>query len=272
MTAGLHVLGASERGLTVRAADGAVSALGLEGAFGWRLSGERRCVGQWRDGAHVPCPTEAVVSEESTCLPCSGLEAPDCVYEPRCQNAPETCRCPFGPVPHVVYAAFYGILPKVGLTQAWRVGTRLREQGADAYFVVADRPDRATARLLERQVAFLYGIPESRAPREVLPQLVRPVAWAEVEARAAALRARLAERFGPSGATVRIEDHPVRQPLPSQPRRVQPFGAHAGTWLGCKGQNLFYQEAPRPDRLMVGAAPVAALKRSDLPGRTLTHA
>jgi hypothetical protein len=212
------------------------------------------------------------VAEESTCLPCSGLEAPDCVYEPRCQAAPETCRCPFGPIPHVVYAAFYGILPKVGMTQAWRLDTRLREQGADAYFVVAQKPDRATARITERQVAFLYRIPEWRTPREVLPQLVRPVPWADVESRAEALRARLADRFGPGGATVRIEDHPVRQPLPGAPRRVQPYGPHAGTWLGSKGQNLFYAEAPRPGRLAVGAAPVAALKRSDLPGRTLTLA
>lgn len=241
--------------------------LALAGDFAWRLSGNRTCVGRWRAGRHEACPGATPVASDFACLPCSGLEVPECVFEPQCASNPASCRCSFGPVPHVVYAAFYGPLPKVGMTQAWRLGTRLREQGADAYFVAAQVPDRATARNVERSIAFLYGIPEFRMPRELLPQMARPVAWDVVAARAETLRERLAQRFPSPGPTVRIMDHPVVQPLPSVPHRVQPFGRHEGTWLGAKGQNLFYLER---GRLAVGGRPVAALKLRDLMGQTIT--
>jgi hypothetical protein len=62
-------------------------------------------------------------------------------------------------------------------------------------------------------------------------------------------------------------DHPLPQPLGGVPRRVPTPGPHAGAWLGIKGNHLVYREAPRPGRLEMGAAPLAALKRSDLVGR-----
>jgi hypothetical protein len=88
-----------------------------------------------------------------------------------------------------------------------------------------------------------------------------------VERRAEELRLRLESSYAVERALHRIEDHPVRQPLPGTPRRVATHGAHTGTWLGAKGNHVFYREAPRAGRLAVGSAPIIGLKRSDLLGR-----
>lgn len=248
--------------------------LALAGPFTWRIEGMRTCVGKLRGDTHVPCPTAAMVTQDAQCPSCSGLESPECVFEPRCQLDPSSCTCvaSFKGVEHVVYAAFYGTLPKVGLTQAWRVERRLREQGADAYFTIQRGLDRATARMTERAISMLYRIPEHRSHREVLPQLARPVPWDLVERRAEEVRLRLESGYAVERALHRIADHPVHQPLPGTPRRVPTHGHHAGTWLGAKGNHVFYREAPRPGRLVVGSQPVASLKRSDLLGRHIVTA
>jgi hypothetical protein len=274
MASSLHLVGYSERDgphLLGLGPDGA-RRIDLAGDFRWTASRVRWCVGSWTEAGHVPCPTGAVVGDGGQCLPCSGLEHPDCIFEPLCANAPESCGCAqFRGQEHVVYIAFHGLLPKVGMTMAWRVARRLREQGADAYFVVRGGMDRPGARLLEKQVSLLHDVPEHRNHHEILPQLARAVPWDAVRERAEAWRARLSAEHRPGPFTT-IVDHPVAQPLPSRPRRVVAWGTHAGTWLGAKGNDLFYREAPRPGRLELGAPPVAAVKRTDLLGRRVTLA
>jgi hypothetical protein len=270
-----HVVGATEAdgrpALVLRTSDG-VRLERLAGPFAMRVAGPRMCTGRWADGRHVPCPDAATVGPEATCLPCSGLEHPECVFEPLCQGDEAACLCArtFRDVPHAVYCAFYGPLAKVGLTQERRLGRRLREQGADLYFVVARGLDRGGARRLERAVSFLEGIPEHRSHREVLPLLARPVEWDLVERRAASLAQALAARYPVDPTLHRVADHPVAQPLPGPPRRIRLHGAHEGAWLGAKGGHLFYAESGKPGRLDVGAAPVAALHRGDLVGHFVT--
>ena len=245
----------------------------LHGAFDVTFAPVRRCVGRFtEDGAHAPCPTAEPVASHRQCLPCSGLDDPECVFEPRCRSDPSSCTCltTFKGVPHLVYLAFFGTLPKVGLTQAWRVEGRLREQGADAWFKVQDCPDRGTARQVEAQVAFLYGYPEHRSHLETLRQLSRPVPWDVLERRADECRQRLKASFAVEPGLHRITDHPLAQPVDGVPHRVPTVGRHVGTWLGAKGTHLLYREAQRPDRLRVGRPAVAALKRSDLVGRRMT--
>jgi hypothetical protein len=248
---------------------GGVRAIALVDAFDWRLSGDRHCIGQWIDGKHVPCPTMELVTQDHVCRACSGLEHPECVFEPLCQNDPKACLClaTFAGVEHVVYLAFHGILPKVGLTQAWRVERRLREQGADAYFVLQRGLDRPTARLVEKQVSFRHNVPEFRTHKQTFAALTRPVAWEAIHERAAAWREKLAADFEP-GPTQTIERTALPVPLPSTPRLLQAYGHHAGRWLGAKGNHLFYAQRPGPHQLSTGMA-VAALRRSDLLGRAL---
>lgn len=275
-----HVLAVPDRPsprLLVRqdGGDGLLVSLPLDGAFDLRVGPVRRCVGRFGEGGqHQPCPTAEPVSQHRQCRPCSGLEDPECVFEPRCRSDPAACTCvaTFKGVPHVVYLAFFGTLPKVGITQAWRVEGRLREQGADAWFAVQQVPDRGTARQVESQVSFLYGYPEHRSHLETLRQLARPVPWDVVERRADECRLRLEGSFDVERALHRITDHPLPQPLDAVPHRVPVEGRHAGTWLGAKGTHLVYRGAPRADQLHVGRAPLAALKRSDLVGRRVTFA
>lgn len=254
----------------VRDDDMGLRRIGLEGPFAWRIHPVRRCVGTFGDDhAHAPCPTDEPVSVHRQCLACSGLDDAECVFEPRCQNDPAACTCltTFKGVPHVVYIAFHGTLAKVGMTTRRRVERRLWEQGADAYLVLQDCPDRPTARSIEKQVSYVYKIPEHRGHRETLPQLARPVPWPQIEARAAELRLRLEGQYPIERALHRVAGHPIAQPLPGTPRRVPSEGVHRGTWVGGKGNHLVYRETLRPDRLEAGSRPFAALKLSDLIGR-----
>ncbi len=242
----------------------------LTGSFEWRIGADRKCVGRILDGIHVPCPDQAPVTQWSQCPRCSPLASPECVFEPKCKIDPSTCTCPFGPIPHVVYVAFHGPLAKIGMTQERRVERRLCEQGADAWFVVARAPDRATARDTERRISRLYKIPEYRAHREVLPQLARPVDWARIERRALDLQGRLAPRFPVEREVHQLSSYPLEQPVGGVPRRRYAVGHHAGTWLGAKGPHLIYRSRPSPETLEVGIGPaLVALKLGDLAGRTL---
>lgn len=252
---------------------GPLRSIDLRGDFDLRVLPVRRCVGRFgADGAHRPCPAAEPVSQHRQCGPCSGLEDPECVFEPRCRTDPASCTCvaTFKGVPHLVYMAFFGTLPKVGITQAWRVAGRLREQGADAWFAVQACPDRGTARQVEQQVSFLYGYPEHRSHLETLRQLARAVPWDIVERRAAECRLRLEGSYEVERALHRITDHPLPQPLAGIPHRVPTEGRHAGAWLGAKGTHLVYRGSAREGRLHMGDAPLAALKRGDLVGRRIT--
>lgn len=269
----LHVLAVPDRPspslLVAPVGGGPLRNVPLTGPFILRAAPVRTCVGDWRDGVHVPCPTAEPVSRHRQCVACSGLEDQECVFEPRCVRDPASCTCvaTFKGVPHLVYMAFHGALPKVGMTTARRVEWRLREQGADAWFTVQACADRATARQTEMQVSFLYGYPEHRSHRETLPQLARPVPWDVIARRADEARLRLEGNFEVERALHRIEDHPIAQPVSGVPHRVPTEGVHSGTWLGIKGTHLLYRETPNERHLRVGASPIAALKRSDLVGR-----
>lgn len=272
----MHVLGLQvDRTVAALVADpaaGGIRSLPLAGDFAWRLSPVRRCVGTFDGFVHKPCPTQEPVSIHRQCGACMGLDDAECVFEPRCQDNPSACTCltSFKDVPHVVYLAFHGTLPKVGMTSRRRVGRRLFEQGADAYLVLQACADRGTARSIEKQVSYVHKIPEHRSHRETLPQLARPVPWATIEARAAEHLERLRRHYDVEPTLHRVEGHALQQPLPGVPRRIPTQGVHRGTWVGAKGNHLVYHENRRRDRLESGTRALAALKIGDLVGRTLT--
>lgn len=170
--------------------------------------------------------------------------------------------------PHVVYIAFHGTLPKVGMTSENRLMDRLREQGADAGFVVARTADRAAARATEQAVAFRHRIPEWRTHKEILPQWTRPVPHDRIASRADDLRRRLAPTYD-AGPLQVIDDHPLPV-LPARPHRVVAPGLHVGTIIGAKGNHLVYEPQKDPRRLAVGHARIAALPLRDLEGRSIT--
>lgn len=192
----------------------------------------------------------------------------ECVFEPRCLRLGEPCACPIGLRPHVVYAAFYGTMAKVGMTTAARLEGRLREQGADAGFVIAKCPGRGAARRTEKDVTFMHNIPQWRTRKEKFPWLTKPVPWDAIEETADALRGKLQHHFDPGPRTVRIE--PTLPVLDARPHAVESAGRHEGTVVGAKGTYIFYRPAGLAGRLAVGKTPVLALKHTDLVGRELT--
>lgn len=235
----------------------------LEGSFSWDIGAETTCI-----GTDKPCPTMAPTSQWSQCRQCDELEFPDCIFEPRCKSNPASCACPFGVVPHLVYIAMYGTLPKVGMTQERRELKRLTEQGADGYFVLKRFQNRAEARLFEQKISFMTDIPEFRSHKATLPLVHKPQNWPKIEAAAKEQRKRFTE-FDPEPFQ-RIEC-PI-QPLPAPVDRVHTTGHHAGTWLGAKGKYLFYEAKKKGGMLDVGVPKVVALSRGSLEGRFISVA
>ncbi|MGQ4555882.1 DUF2797 domain-containing protein [Halobellus sp. GM3] len=105
---------------------------------------ERHCAGTITESGHVACADPSAPycpQHRSTwvCAKCTGTclkDEMDCVE------------------PHAVYlAAFAPDAFKVGVTKAWRLETRLREQGADRGALLQTVPDGRIARELEAETA-----------------------------------------------------------------------------------------------------------------------
>ncbi len=134
--------------------------------------GARHCAGTVTDAGHRPCAAATAPQcpqHRSTwvCAKCTGTCLKD---EMDCTE------------PHVVYlAAFAPDTFKVGVTKAWRLETRLREQGADRGARVTTVPDGRIAR--EREAAIAESIPDRvRVPtkRAGLHQSVDADAWTDL--------------------------------------------------------------------------------------------
>ncbi|WP_198664637.1 DUF2797 domain-containing protein [Halorubrum sp. 48-1-W] len=114
---------------------------GTELAFGL---GDRRCAGTVHEGSHVACesPTAPYCDAHSdvwVCARCTGTCLKD---EMDCHEE------------HAMYlVAFAPDTFKVGVTRLWRLGTRLREQGADRAAHVRTFPDGRVAREVEAELA-----------------------------------------------------------------------------------------------------------------------
>jgi len=110
--------------------------------------GDRRCAGTIEDGSHDPCSRpDAPYCDRHTkrwaCARCRG----------DCDRPLASCR-----EEHAVYlAAFAPATFKIGVTRAWRVETRLREQGADRGAHLRTVADGRIARRIEADIASSVG-------------------------------------------------------------------------------------------------------------------
>ncbi|MFB9806667.1 DUF2797 domain-containing protein [Haladaptatus pallidirubidus] len=106
--------------------------------------GQRRCAGTFDGSVHVPCTRPGAPycdAHASTwiCARCTGTCLKD---EMDCHE------------PHAVYLAAFALATfKVGVTREWRLGTRLREQGADRAVHLRTVKDGRIARQLEAEIA-----------------------------------------------------------------------------------------------------------------------
>jgi hypothetical protein len=108
--------------------------------------GKRGCAGRWEGDRYLPCGSEVA----PYCGRCGAAAVDACVMcRGECRKPEKTCL-----EEHSVYlAAFAPDLIKVGVSRAWRLEARLREQGADAGFEVALLPDGEAARKMERSLS-----------------------------------------------------------------------------------------------------------------------
>ncbi len=174
--------------------------------------GERRCAGAVVEGVHRACSTpEAPYCEAHSrtwvCARCTGTclkDEMDCFEE------------------HAIYlAAFAPDRFKIGVTRAWRLDTRLREQGADRAAHLHTVSNGRIAREIESEIASEIG-DSVRVPTKIrgLGESVDSESWAD-----------LLDGYDPIETFafdygLDLDDRPVRETIAS------------GTVLGTKGRIL----------------------------------
>ncbi|WP_394813189.1 DUF2797 domain-containing protein [Streptomyces evansiae] len=131
-----------------------VSGLGAGERVGFRVLGERRCLGVWRGGRWRECGRGAVLGEGGARAQCEECAALDRVRSVAADTYADD------PRPYRVYLAWFGPgLVKVGITGVAREGVRLLEQGALAYCWLGRGPLMA-ARRAEEVVRHGLGVPD----------------------------------------------------------------------------------------------------------------
>jgi len=215
------------------------------------------CVGRFGRGGYAPCPHSQRVGTYSVCSDCGApmIRHLECIFEPKCEG--EVCGEGICTAEHAVYIAYYGSTPKVGMSTSGRVLTRVREQGADGYSIVARVPNRYRARRLEKSIFGSMGVRQAFRSEALLPLLTQGVDHAAMAAEHEALSSRLSD-------VLELEPTPLQtleydfEPIDERPVLVATPGRHSGDYLGAKGRFLIYlDDVPR------------ALKVKDLEGRFL---
>jgi hypothetical protein len=223
------------------------------------VSDMARCVGSFADdGTYLPCPQHAAVTTFSQCKECAGTWIPfqECVFEPKCDGS--RCDLHFCKKPHLVYAAFYGDVVKIGMTGGTRLRERAIEQGADAVVPLIDCPNRLQARQVEKEVARRLRLTQAMGGKGIAAQILKNPASEELERRYRIMAEELSRTWKVRGDQLTIlDEYPFREPLDGAPAPVATPGTHRGITIGIKGKFLFYRADGQ----------LRMLELADLPGR-----
>jgi len=206
------------------------------------LSPETICVGDFRKEEYTPCPNGSKVGRTSQCRVCSKtlIERQGCIFEPLCHG--KRCESRICREEHAVYIAFYKTFPKIGMTLRPRLRTRLIEQGADAYSLVKELPDRLAARDYERKVSKRLGLPERIHPGRVLGLMAQETNEEMVRDVYLELKGKMKMGFKVDmGRLEWLRDYPI-DVLRSRPRKRDTPGRHKGKIVGLKGKYLIYEQ------------------------------
>jgi hypothetical protein len=215
------------------------------------------CVGSFDGGRYSPCPHSQRVGTYSMCSDCGAtmIRHLECIFEPKCEG--EVCGEGICTAEHAVYIAYYGSAPKVGMSTSGRVLTRVREQGADGYTIVARVPNRYRARRLERTIFDTMDVRQAFRSEGLLPLLTRGVDGAAMSMVHEGLAAELEKELDLVPSPLQTLDYDFA-PLDEVPALVGTPGRHRGDYLGAKGRFLLYDDGgPK------------ALRLKDLEGRFL---
>lgn len=239
--------------------DGQLSNLNFEDCLGLSVSKRRLCIGSFVDDQYIPCPEKMRVKRFAQCKDCSEelISIQECLFEPKCDG--DLCDSPICRREHAIYIAFFGTTPKVGMTLKKRVGRRLVEQGADAYFIIGTQESRKRARDMEKMIAHKLRITERPTSSNVLRSLNIAKKRGHIEELYHGLSKSLTDLDFDPGELQFLEEYPLPEPLDQVPKLTESWGMHSGGLLGIKGKYLIYSS----NRLM-------AIDLSDLPSRFLS--
>ncbi|UED84479.1 DUF2797 domain-containing protein [Streptomyces profundus] len=212
---------------------------------------DRRCVGVWRSGRQLACPTAALIDPAARGARCASCQTLDRLHSVAADTSLDD------PRPFTVYLAHHGTVVKVGITAVERGSARLLEQGALASTVLSTGPLPA-ARRCEHLLGTALGLPDRVTATRKRDARARP---AEPGERAAALLA-TAERAHrlpgwPEGQARRdppaVVDHTAAYPLPADGLRpamavapLAPGQVLRGT-VRCRIGGDLYLDAPNGD-------------------------
>lgn len=227
----------------------------------FEVSRRKVCVGRWDDrGEYIPCPKHAPVDRFGQCPECSEesfLPVQECVFEPQCDG--ERCDSDFCRREHVLYIAFFDTKRKIGMSSSRRVGRRLIEQGADAYFIIGKYQTRRKARSAEKEISARLRIPQAHRQEELLRNLSRPIDVPGIEGRYEALVMTLGGGASPEPLRW-LDGYPIELPLRQAPKLKESPGKHRGEYVGIKGKWVIFEENG-----------LRALNLSDIPSRFLAR-
>lgn len=221
------------------------------GKIGFNVSQEKTCVGSFEDG-YTPCPDKKNVDKFHQCRECAPESIPylECIFEPQdCED----CVGGFCEDEHTVYLAFHGNHTKIGMTKKSRLKTRLIEQGADAYSLLATLPDRKEAREEENRLSEILRISQRVSKKRKLKRFSKKVDKEIIRTKYRSVKNRV-----PIGKLKFLNDYPITLPLRAVPRFRPTPGLHRGKMVGIKGEFLIYENNG-----------LHALNLADLPGRRM---
>ncbi|MFO8109625.1 MAG: DUF2797 domain-containing protein [Thermoplasmata archaeon] len=219
------------------------------GYIDFNVSQGKWCVGNF-EVVYTPCPNERQVSVFRQCKQCASpaIARQECIFEPGdCDDCPGG----FCQEEHVVYLAFHGIHPKVGMTLKNRLKQRIIEQGADAYCILGTYPDRVIARKNEISLSEELDIPQRVGSKKVLKYMAR-----KLDKHIVGRKYRAVKNQVTVGKLHFVNDYPIPRPLRGEPRLRATAGMHRGKQVGLKGRYLIYESGG-----------LQALDLSDLQGR-----
>jgi len=214
------------------------------------VSKERGCVGRW-DERYEPCPHHAVLNGAfDQCPKCAEVWIPhqECIFEPRCEG--ELCEAQFCKKMHLVYAAFYGDLVKIGMTGGNRWRQRAIEQGADAIAPLVECANRKRARDMENFVSKGLELTQRVGGKQIVKQLTKNPSQVHLKQRYSRLVDELKmilARSRPDQLVLedRIEflsDYPKNREVGETPIIVRTEGRHLGRMLMIKGKFVFFED------------------------------
>lgn len=217
------------------------------------------CTGRFEGNEYHRCPDNAPVGTAwRQCPKCSRPVIPilDCIFEPMCDGS--LCNVNFCSRRHAVYLAFFRNLIKVGMTSLQRARTRAIEQGADAYAVIKELPNRLAARNFEKHVSERYGIPQAHSSREILSTFSKEINKDDIKIQYTEKIRDMGGELGTLPELRFLEDYPISLPLRRRPLLRATATRHHGNLLGIKGKYLIYESSG-----------IYAVNLSDMVGRKI---